>query len=94
MPDNRRSGELEDFVQEMIPPADPVWPLAERYINGIPAADRKFSDSKLTRAYVHAWLATREKPRPMGTAITARDLNYDTPLANTFIKWLHTLFDF
>ena len=36
MPDNRSTGELEDFVGSMIPSGDPVWPLSEAYIDGIP----------------------------------------------------------
>ena len=29
MPDNQSSGELEDFIERMIPSSDPVWPLSE-----------------------------------------------------------------
>ena len=32
MPDNQSLGELEDFVAEMIPDNDPVWPLSQDYI--------------------------------------------------------------
>ena len=46
MPDNRSTGELEDFVGSMIPSADPVWPRAEAFIDGIPPSDRKFAPSK------------------------------------------------
>ena len=94
MPDNQRRGELEDFVAEMIPGGDPTWPRAQRYIDDIPGEERKFRPNKLTRAYVHAWLATREDPRPMGIAITARDLLHDAPIAATFVGWLRELFAF
>ena len=80
MPDNKGSGELEDFVYNMIPVNDPIFPRAKRYIDEIPENDRKFTDGKLTRAHVHAWLATRKKPRPMGTAITAGDLLHDASI--------------
>ena len=66
MPDNRSTGELEDFVGSMIPSGDPVWPLAQAYIDGIPPADRKFAPGKMQRAKVHAWLATREGTPPNG----------------------------
>lgn len=75
MPDNCGPGELEDFVQTMIRPDDPIWPRAERYIEGIPAEDRRFTDGKATGAKVHAWLAAQERPRPMGLAIQAGDLD-------------------
>ena len=41
MPDNQSLGELEDFVAQMIPSGDPVWPLSQDYIDGIPAVHRK-----------------------------------------------------
>ena len=94
MPDNQRRGELEDFVAEMIPGGDPTWPRAKRYIDDIPGEERRFRTNKLIRAYVHAWLAAREDPRPMGIAITAGDLLHDAPIAATFVDWLRELFDF
>lgn len=92
MPDNSSSGELEDFVSGMIPDEDPVWPLAQDYIDGIPEEDRKFTEKKSQRAKLHAWLATREDPRPMGLAIRAGDLKVDGNLSTTFAEWLRKLF--
>ena len=43
---------------------------------------------------VIAWPATRERPRPIGIAITAGDLCCDAQLANSFVKWLRQLFKF
>ena len=92
MPDNASPGELEDFVSQMIPPGDPVWPISQDYIERIPPEDRKFADGKTLRAQLHAWLAAREDPRQMGLAIRARDLNTDGELCQRFIKWLERLF--
>lgn len=92
MPDNRSAGELEDFVKQLIPAGDPVWPRAECFINGIPEAERKFAQGKVLRAQVHAWLATRERPRPMGLALTAGDLDVAAPIAVAFTDWLRRLF--
>ena len=92
MPDNCRSGELEDFVVDMIPPDDTMWPRAQRYIDEIPEGERKFSSGKVTRAYLHAWLATRERPRPMGSAITVKDLHHDAAPAASLVHWLRDLF--
>ena len=67
MPDNRSTGELEDFVGSMIPSGDPVWPLVgSLHRRHSTPADRKFSPGKIQRAKVHAWLATREEPRRNG----------------------------
>lgn len=92
MPDNRCKGELENFVAQMIPASDAVWPLSRDYIKGIPATERKFIEKKKLRAQVHAWLAAREDPRRMGEAIRTRDLEIDGPLCQEFIAWLTELF--
>ena len=92
MPDNRRPGELENFAQEMIPDDDPVWPLAQGYVRDIPQEARKFSPNKTSRAELHAWLATREEPGFMGSAIGRGDLKTDGPLCSAFLAWLERLF--
>ena len=92
MPDNLSTGELEDFVGNMIPSGDPVWPRAEDFIDGIPTDDRKFAPGKIQRAKVHAWLAARESPRPMGLSIRAGDLDTNASNTTTFVNWLRELF--
>ena len=92
MPDNESAGELEDFIERLIPNGDPVWPRAQRYIDGIPAAERNFAGEKIMRARVHAWLAARAEPRKMGAAIGAGDLDVTAPLAIRFTDWLRQLF--
>ena len=92
MPDNGSPGELEDFVAQMIPDGDAVWPLSQSYIDGIPCAERKFSPKKKKRAQVHAWLAARDDPRLMGAAIGAGDLAVDGALCRAFVSWLKALF--
>ena len=92
MPDNESRGELEDFVAAMIPEDDPVWPLSGAYIEGIPEPYRKFTPGKTRRAEVHAWLAARERPRLMGVAIGARDLDVDAAGCKSFVDWLRRLF--
>ncbi len=93
MPDNQLPGELEDFIEKMIPSKDPVWPLSEAYIDGIPQTARKFSDGKILKAKVYAWLAAREEPRLMGTAIRAGDLSVNVPASADFVNWLRRLFN-
>lgn len=86
------TGELEDFVMQMIPEGDPVWPLATRYIGEIPKADRKFQENKTRRAELYAWLAARENPKQMGSAIGSYDLNVDGIRCKNFLDWLKILF--
>ena len=92
MPNNESPGELEDFVSRMVPDGDPVWPLSESYIDGIPADIRKFTAKKAQRAKVYAWAATRRQPGRMGAAIEAGDLEVDGDLATSFLEWLQRLF--
>lgn len=92
MPDNESSGELEDFVVKMIPDGDPVWPLSQQYIDGIPTDNRKFTQKKMLRAKLYAWLAARRDPKQMGSAILSHDLKVDGPLCQDFVDWLIKLF--
>ncbi len=92
MPDNRKSGELEDFVGKLIPEEDPLWPYARQYITSIPKNYRKFKPHKALKAEVHAWLAAQKPPGRMGLAVKAGALTTDVPLAGDFAKWLRDLF--
>lgn len=92
MPDNKSAGELEDFIERLMPTGDPVWPRTQNYIDGIPAAEPKFADGKILRARIHAWLAARAEPRKMGAAIGAGDLDTTALLAMQFADWLRQLF--
>lgn len=92
MPDNRSTGEIEDFVKHMVPCGDPVWPLAEKYIEDIPVDERKFVSGKTSKAELHAWLATRTKPGRMGAAIGRGDLQTEGDLCADFLRWIEKLF--
>ncbi len=92
MPNNDSSGEIENFVADMIPMGDPVWPLSQGYVDGIPTEHRRFRPGKLLRAKVYAWLATREIPGRMGAAIGAGELNVGAETARRFVGWLRELF--
>ena len=93
MPDNDQPGELEDFVVKLVPECDPVWPRARKYIEDIPRDESKFREHKAVRAKLYAWLATREEPQQMGTAIGAGSLVADPPAAEDFVNWLRRLFN-
>ena len=92
-PDNQEPGELENFVEAMIPHNDGVWPLAQAYVDGIPAVERRFRPGKMLKAQLHAWLATRSTPGRMGGAIGMGELEVDGALAESFADWLRRLFD-
>ena len=92
MPDNQSHGELEDFALPMIRQNDTVWPRSHGYIEGVPIPDRKFAPDKINKAKVHAWLATKKEPGRLGAALSAGDLDVDSPLCKNFLDWLTRLF--
>ena len=95
MPDNSNSGELEDFIYRMIPQPDKIWPRSEKYIDDIiddiPEVDRPFPEHKSLKAKVHAWMATRSRPRPMWSGISESDLVLEEN-STAFLNWLRRLF--
>ena len=92
MPDNQFKGELEDFVIDMIPNQDIVWPKSVDYVDQIPVNNRKFAEGKTDRAKLYAWLSTRKQPPHIGAAIGAGDLNLATMRCQSFVNWLMRLF--
>ena len=92
MPDNRSPGELEDFVIDMIPDDDQIWPRSVNYIDGIPISEREFSEGKTDRAKLYAWLATRRQPPHIGAAIGAGDFDLKAERCETFVGWLRRLY--
>ena len=92
MPDNSSVGDLENFVTQMMPDGDQVWPLAQAYINDIPVQHRKFESTKTAKSQVHAWLAARKHPGLMGLAVREGDLATDGELCQRFLAWLNRLF--
>ena len=92
MPDNKSQGEIEDFVKDMIPIDDPIWPSSDQYIDSISQPNRKFVKQKIDKAKVHAWLATRKEPGRIGAAIGAQDLDVNGQRCREFIQWISDLF--
>ena len=92
MPDNKSSGEIENFAAKMVPKNDPVWPLSKEYIANIPKNARKFALGKTTKAELFAWLAARKEPGRMGAAVGAGDLTLDNEPSKKFLEWLSELF--
>ena len=77
MPDNQSSGEVEDFLTNMIPAGDPFHPLAQEYAK---EQRKSSSEGRQLRARIHAWLATRDY------------LNTTEEPCQSFTAWLRRLF--
>lgn len=94
MPDNQNLGTLEDFVAYLIPPEGQLRPYADEVLNKIETANLNLYRHKRSKAFIHTWLAWQKEPgQPMGTAITAKALSADSPIALSFINWLNRLFN-
>ena len=92
MPNNRTPGEIEDFVAELIPHDDPIWPKSQRYIDSIPEEQRKFASVKITKAKTFAWVSTRKRPGLIDSAINRQDLDLSRDSYKRFVSWLEELY--
>jgi hypothetical protein len=94
MPDNQISGMLENFVAHLIPSNDKLAPLAESILKEIESQNlNRYRPQHRPKAFIHTWLAWQVIPgQPMGQAITAHVLNFEVPLARSFMNWLTQLF--
>ena len=93
MPDNRRSGALEEFLQDLVDSRDSVFPIAEESTDLAKGRGAPFPDSQRRKAVLHAWLAWQERPGlPYGSAIRARYFRHDSPEALAFVEWFKSVF--
>lgn len=88
MPNNQLPGMLEDFVALLIPPDDALRPKAEGILQEIEQAGiNRYSLVHRPKVLIHTWLAWQDTPgMPMGQAITATVLSYESPIAIAFVE--------
>lgn len=92
MPNNESAGGLEDFVRDMIPSDDDMWPMAVNFVSSIPMDKRRFRDKRELRSQIHSWLSGQERPGLVGSAISSHDLSIDNSLTVSFLNWIQELF--
>ena len=93
MPDNQVSGRLEDFLMQLIPEDDRVWPHAQNSATEAQSLGAAFKPIHLGKAQFRTWLAWQEEPGlPPGRAIHRKFLMHDSPLALNFLGWFRRLF--
>lgn len=94
MPTNDTDGMLEDFLAMLVPPGDPVWPIAERATSDAMTAGAKLRPAHQSKGCIHAYLAWQERSgMPFGTALTAEVLRHDEAIAQRFVQWLRNLYE-
>ena len=93
MPDNRKTGALEDFLRDLIDRADPLLSLAGDSAQKAKHLGARYSDGDTGKAILHTWLAWQKEPgRPYGVAIKARFFGVDSVAAKHFVTWFQRVF--
>jgi len=99
MPNNQKTGMLEDFIRFLVPENDELLAIAQNQVNDIiKAGQNRFTQSHKSKAIIHTWLAWQERPgTQLGKAITYRFIKsqqyiLDDGKASHFINWLQALF--
>jgi hypothetical protein len=95
MPDNLKTGILEDFIREIIPQNDLLAPIANQTLDELEAKGlRLFRPIDRPKAFIHTWLAWQDEPgKPFGWAVTKRYFDLDATLAQSLVFWLKQVFD-
>ena len=98
MPDGKSGGMLEDFAASLIRGNDALLRKARTVLDEVEqvvdAEPQRYAAVHRPKALIHTWLAWQRNPgRPLGTAIKAGYLQYDSPAALAFVGWLRRLFN-
>lgn len=101
MPDNTVEGELEHFLELLVPRREenPLWSRVLETLADMPPEQdfpdysKRFKEQDRRKAMIHTWLAWQEEPgKPLGQALTARYFDAHAPHAAVFIDWIRRLF--
>jgi hypothetical protein len=94
MPDNATdAGRLEDLIRTLVPDGDKLIAHAEQATEQAAEIDARFPSQDRMKAVLHCWLAWQAEPgRPFGTALKARFLRHESPVANRFVAWFKRLY--
>ena len=97
MPDNVIShGKLEDFLRTLIKPNDPCINVALEFVRRISeevSEGMRFMAKDVEKAEMSAWLSVQNEPGlPYGTAIKARVMEANSPVADMFVKWFKEVY--
>jgi len=91
MPDNVSPGMIEDLYTDAIAEDDRERMRAEKFIDGIPEAERLFR-AKRTKAVLGVWLSIQEDPMSPGQALGRNAISSNQGKIQDFAAWLQKLF--
>lgn len=93
MPDNRKTGALEDFLQDLINESSPLFTHAKDSAREAKKHGARYANKDYLKAVLHTWLAWQKEPgRPYGTAIKARYFGANSAAVKRFINWFRNVF--
>lgn len=94
MPDNVSAGDLETFLEGLLPQPPPAtWTHAETATQEAKRLGAPFKDPHARKARFHTWLAWNDPPgHPYGTAIQTGALGFKSVAADAFVEWFEWLF--
>jgi hypothetical protein len=91
MPDNRQAGMLEDLCLIAASSADPAFPCIEAFFSCVHAAVTR-RPSIMSKARVHAWLATQERAGlSLGVAAQSSFLPFSDPAFQPLFDFVRSL---
>lgn len=96
MPNNTDAGYLEYFLQKLIADDDNLLPYINNTIDDLFEKKlNRFSEIRRQKATMQTWLSWQKEPgHPFGTAILKSYFDINKPLANDFINWMESVFEF
>jgi hypothetical protein len=93
MPDNSSPGNLEHFLQKLVPEDDQTWSWANDVVHEARQRGARCRPVDHLKSALHTWLAWQEEPGlPFGTALRAQVFRHDTEDALRFVAWFKRLF--
>lgn len=95
MPDNRKRGMLETFLEFLLPDnSEALWKFTEQSCQQAKTQGATFKDCHSDKAKIHTWLAWQNPPgRQLHNAITERILSPTSSQAAVFMQWFKNLFE-
>jgi hypothetical protein len=93
MPDNIHPGDLESFVEALLPADRALWDFACSATTTAREHGAPYLEKDARKARVHAWLAWLNEPGGgYGIALRRGNLSTTAPAADAFLSWFERLF--
>lgn len=93
MPGDGECGQLEDFLASIVPGANALKALADRFVSESRQSGATWKDVDKSRAEICAWLSVQEEPGArFGDAISKGYFDVNHPRFQALCAWVKALF--